>query len=145
MMNVSQIEQLIPNRAPWLWIDEVISLDEREIHARKYLSETLPVFQGHYPDFPLLPGVLQCEAALEASAVLIAHLGVSTAGRIPVAARMNNVKFKRMVGPGETLDIFVQLQDRLQDAFYLRGRVEVDGSAATTLDFVTTATEHPST
>jgi len=143
MMNVSQIEQLIPNRAPWLWIDEVISVDEREIHARKHLSETLPVFQGHYPDFPLLPGVLQCEAALEASAVLIAHLGVSTVGRIPVAARMNNVKFKRMVAPGETLDIFVQLQDRLQDTFYLRGRVEVDGAACTTLDFVTTATEHP--
>jgi len=64
---------------------------------------------------------------------------------LPTAARMNNVKFKRMVGLGETLDIFVQLQDRLQDAFDLRGRVEVDGSAATTLDFVTTAAEHPST
>jgi len=142
-MDLDQIQQWIPNRAPWLWVDEVVQLDDQTIHARKHLSADLPVFQGHYPDFPLLPGVLQCEAALEASAILIAHMGVSTTGRIPVAARMNNVKFKRMVGPDETLDIFVKLQDRLQDTFYLRGRVEVDGQVSTSLDFVTTATPRP--
>ena len=126
---------LIPNRDPWLWIDEVLELTDTTIHARKHLTASLPVFQGHYPGFPLLPGVILCEACLEASAILIADLGVSTEGRVPVATRMNNVKFRRMVRPGETIG--------LQDVFYLSGRVEVDGDVAATLDFVTTAVPPP--
>ena len=134
---------LIPNRDPWLWIDEVLELTDTTIHARKHLSTSLPVFGGHYPGFPLLPGVILCEACLEASAILIADLGVSTEGRVPVATRMNNVKFRRMVRPGETIGVQVSLRDRLQDVFYLSGRVEVAGDVAATLDFVTTAVPPP--
>ena len=118
-MTTDDWQGLIPNRDPWLWIDEVLELTDTTIHARKHLSESLPVFQGHYPGFPLLPGVILCEACLEASAILIADLGVSTEGRVPVATRMNNVKFRRMVRPGETIGIQVSLRDRLQDVFYL--------------------------
>ena len=142
-MTTDDWQGLIPNRDPWLWIDEVLELTDTTIHARKHLSESLPVFQGHYPGFPLLPGVILCEACLEASAILIADLGVSTEGRVPVATRMNNVKFRRMVRPGETIGIQVSLRDRLQDVFYLSGRVEVAGDVAATLDFVTTAVPPP--
>ena len=138
-MTTDDWQGLIPNRDPWLWIDEVLELTDTTIHARKHLSESLPVFQGHYPGFPLLPGVILCEACLEASAILIADLGVSTEGRVPVATRMNNVKFRRMVRPGETIGVQVKLRDRLQDVFYLSGRVEVAGDVAATLDFVTSA------
>ena len=142
-MTTDAWQGLIPNRDPWLWIDEVLELTDTTIHARKHLSTSLPVVQGHYPGFPLLPGVILCEACLEASAILIADLGVSTEGRVPVATRMNNVKFRRMVRPGETIGIQVSLRDRLQDVFYLSGRVEVAGDVAATLDFVTTAVPPP--
>ena len=124
-MTTDDWQGLIPNRDPWLWIDEVLELTDTTIHARKHLSESLPVFQGHYPGFPLLPGVILCEACL--------------------ATRMNNVKFSRMVRPGETIGIQVSLRDRLQDVFYLSGRVEVAGDVAATLDFVTTAVPPPET
>ena len=139
----SDWEQLIPNRNPWLWVDDVLHISQTEIQTRKFLAPDLPMFQGHYPEFPLLPGVIQCEACLESSAILIAHLGVTTEGSIPVAARMNNVKFRRMVRPGETLEIKVELVDRIQSAFYLRGKVQVDGETSCQLDFVTTAAPHP--
>ena len=142
-MTTDDWQGLIPNRDPWLWIDEVLELTDTTIHARKHLSTSLPGFGGHYPGFPLLPGVILCEACLEASAILIADLGVSTEGRVPVATRMNNVKFRRMVRPGETIGIQVSLRDRLQDVFYLSGRVEVAGDVAATLDFVTTAVPPP--
>ena len=142
-MTTDDWQGLIPNRDPWLWIDEVLELTDTTIHARQHLSTSLPVFGGHYPGFPLLPGVILCEACLEASAILIADLGVSTEGRVPVATRMNNVKFRRMVRPGETIGIQVSLRDRLQDVFYLSGRVEVAGDVAATLDFVTTAVPPP--
>ncbi|MGD9858133.1 MAG: 3-hydroxyacyl-ACP dehydratase FabZ family protein [Planctomycetaceae bacterium] len=142
-MNREEIEQLIPHRPPFLWLDEVVSLDETSIHARKALPAELDVFRGHYPHFPVLPGVLQCEAAMQAAAVLIAQFVATGDDRVPVATRMNNVQFRRLVRPGDTLDIEVTLTERLQDAFFLKGRVSVDGQVTTRLDFACTAASLP--
>jgi 3-hydroxyacyl-[acyl-carrier-protein] dehydratase len=130
---------LIPNRLPYLWVDEVLGVDERSIHTRKFVDPKLELFAGHYPNFPVFPGALQCECAFQASAILIAYLGVSTREKIPVVARANELKFKRMVRPGDMLDVHVQLENRMKDVFFLKGRILRDGEARTTLNFVTTA------
>ena len=140
-METEDIQKLIPNRPPYLWVDEVVSLDDHQIHTRKFIDPTLSLFTGHYPDFPILPAAMQCECAYQASAILIASLGVSTAGKIPVVARANNLKFRQMVRPGESLDIHVTLEKRLADVFFLRSRILRDGHTVASLDFVTTATE----
>lgn len=118
-------------------------MDETSICARKTLSPELDVFRGHYPRFPVLPGVLQCEAALQAGAVLISQFVNAGDDRVPVATRMNNVQFRRLVRPGDTLEIEVTLTERLQDAFFLKGRVLVDGQVATRLEFACTAAGLP--
>ena len=143
MVDSAEWREMIPNRDPWLWIDDVVEMTDSTISAQKFLAPELPIFKGHYPDFPLLPGVVLCEACLEASAILIANLGVSIDGRIPVATGMNNVRFRKMVRPGDRLDIQVKLSDRVQDAFFLRGTVRVDGRVCASLDFVTTAVPSP--
>ena len=143
MVDSVEWREMIPNRDPWLWIDDVVELSDSRISAQKHLSPDLPIFAGHYPGFPLLPGVVLCEACLEASAILIANLGVSTSGRVPVATGMNNVRFRRMVRPGDRLDIEVKLSERIRDAFFLRGNVRVDGLVCASLDFVTTAVPPP--
>ena len=79
------IQQLIPHRDPFLWLDEIIELTESRIHARKTLSPDLPVFAGHYPNIPVFPGVLQLEAAMQAGAILIAKTTVMEPGKVPVA------------------------------------------------------------
>ena len=142
-MNRDEIEKLIPHRPPFLWIDEVVAIDGRKIHARKFLDPSLDVFSGHYPHFPVLPGVLQCEAALQAGAILIAGLESTGAAQVPVATRMNNVKFRRLVRPGETLDIEVELTERLANAFFLTAKVSVGGEVSTRLEFACAATEVP--
>jgi len=142
-MNHDDILKLIPHRPPFLWIDEVVSIDEARIHVRKFVDPSLDVFQGHYPHFPVLPGVLQCEAALQAGALLIAHLrtrggeseNATTEGKVPVATRMNNIKFRRLVRPGETLDIEVELTEKLSNAYFLTGKVSVGGEVSTRLEF----------
>lgn len=138
-MNVDQIQQLIPHRPPFLWVDEVVELTGTRIRARKFLDPQLDVFAGHYPQHPVLPGVLQCEAALQAAAILIAAIAPPAAGRIPVATRLNDVKFRRMCRPGETLDIDVELTERLAQAYYLRGTVSVGGQTAARLEFACAA------
>jgi 3-hydroxyacyl-[acyl-carrier-protein] dehydratase len=143
LMNRDDIQQFIPHRDPFLWLDEVIFIDETSIHARKHLTPELDVFGGHYPHFPVLPGVLQCEAALQAGAVLISRLIETGSDQVPVATRMNNVKFRRLVRPGDTLDIEVELTERLQNAFFLTGKCSVDGKVTTRLEFACTATDAP--
>jgi 3-hydroxyacyl-[acyl-carrier-protein] dehydratase len=85
-----------------------------------------------------LPGVLLCEAALQAGALLIATLESGADGRVPVVGRLNNVKFRRMVRPGETLDVYVEMTEKVSKAWFLRGRVEVDGQTSCSLEFACT-------
>jgi 3-hydroxyacyl-[acyl-carrier-protein] dehydratase len=140
MLTRAQIKECIPHRSPFLWLDEVVELTDTRIHARKFLAPDLDVFQGHYPDFPVLPGVLQCEAAFQAGAVLISKLVAVDSGKVPVVTRLNNTQFRRLVRPGETIDIEVELTERLANAFFLKGRVSVDGKVSTRLEFACSET-----
>ncbi|MEZ6060761.1 MAG: 3-hydroxyacyl-ACP dehydratase FabZ family protein [Planctomycetaceae bacterium] len=138
-MNIDQIQSCIPHRAPFLWLDEVTEISDRRIVAKKHLPADLPVFQGHYPGFPVFPGVLQCEACFQAGAVLISQLIEVGNGEVPVVTRQNNTQFRRMIRPGETIQMEVELTERLSNAFYLTGKVTVDGKVTSRLEFVCTA------
>ncbi len=134
-LNREQIQQLIPHREPFLWLDEVVELTETRIVARKLVPADLDVFRGHYPHFPVLPGVLQCEAAFQAGAVLIASQFPPSGGQVPVVTRLNNVQFRKMVTPGQTLVLEVELTEKMTNAFFLKGKVTVDGKVTIRLEF----------
>ena len=133
-MNTEEIKSCIPHRDPFLWLDEVIEISDTHIIARKVLSPDLEVFQGHYPGFPVFPGVLQCEACFQAGALLISRLVTISPDAVPVVTRLNNVQFRKMIRPGETIELHVELSARLANAFYLKGKVMV-------LNTVTNATK----
>ena len=143
-MSLAAIHAAIPHRAPFLLLDEIVRQDDASIHCRKRFSGDEYFFAGHYPDYPLVPGVLLCEAAMQAGAILLSRQ-TAAAGRnkVPVATRMNDIRFKRIVRPGETIDIEVQLIERLSDAFFLSGKVTVDSKVAARLEFACTVTERP--
>jgi 3-hydroxyacyl-[acyl-carrier-protein] dehydratase len=82
--------------------------------------------------------VILCEAAMQAGAVLLSRIGVAERG-VPVAARLNDVKFKKIIRPGDTIDVETTLTERLQDAFYLSAKVTCGGKTAVTLNFAVTA------
>lgn len=134
-MNIEAIQSRIPHRPPFLWLDEVVSHDETKLHARKYLSPDLDVFRGHYPGHPIFPGVLLCECALQAGAVLISTILPPGQEGVPVATRMNEVQFRQMVRPGETLDIEVEITERLANAFFLKAKVSTNGKVSVRLNF----------
>lgn len=135
MLTKEQIQELIPHRYPFLWIDEVNSIDSEKIVALKFVDPELEVFQGHYPNFPVLPGVIQCEMAMQAGAILIAKSQAVSEGMVPVATRMNNVKFRNMIRPGDTAEIEVVVKERVSNAYFLTGKVSVDGKVTTRLEF----------
>lgn len=134
-MTTPEILAAIPHRPPFLLLDEIVSRDEQRIHCRKTWRADEAFYAGHYPHWPLTPGVLLCEAAMQAGAVLLSPLAPPGGSRVPVATRMNDVRFKRMVRPGETIDITVELRDRLADAFFLMAKVTCDGKLAVRFEF----------
>jgi len=141
VLDRSAIEALIPHREPFLWLDEVLELSETLVRARKRVAEDLEIFRGHYPDFPVLPGVLLCEAVFQAGAVLIASGGDIPEGHVPVVTRQHETRFRRMVRPGEVLDIEARLDETLGGAWFFSGTVRVDGQVAVRLQFACTAAE----
>ena len=134
-MSIAAIKSAIPHREPFLLLDEIIEQSDARIVCSKRFAGDEFWYAGHYPAFPLTPGVLLCEAAMQAGAVLLARHAADVPGGVPVATRMNNVKFKAMVRPGDTVEIDVTLVERMSDAFFLRAKVAVGGKTAVTFDF----------
>lgn len=141
-LNRDQIQQLIPHRPPFLWLDEVTECRESSLKAKTYIDPGCDVFQGHYPNFPVLPGVLQCEAAFQAGAVLIARQAPPAEGQVPVVTRLNQVQFRKMVRPGQTLMIDVELVEKVSNAYFLKAKVSVEGQTTVRLEFACTLA-HP--
>lgn len=139
-MTREQILQAIPHRDPFLLVDTIVEQSENRIVCTKTFSGREDFFAGHYPGYPLVPGVLLCEAAMQAGAILLSRrLAAEASGRVPVATRMNDVRFKRMVRPGETIRMEVELVERLSDAFFLKAKSTIDGKLALRFEFACTA------
>jgi 3-hydroxyacyl-[acyl-carrier-protein] dehydratase len=134
-MSLAEIHAAIPHRAPFLLIDEIVKQTDQSIVCRKKFSGNDWFFAGHYPDYPLVPGVLLCEAAMQAGAAMLSKISDGAADKMPVVTRMNEVRFKRIVRPGETIDIDVTLREKLADAFFFDAKVTCDGKLAVRFDF----------
>jgi 3-hydroxyacyl-[acyl-carrier-protein] dehydratase len=138
-MTREQICAAIPHRDPFLLVDEIVEQSDARIVGTKVFSGDEYFFAGHYPGYPLVPGVLLCEAAMQCGAVLLSKHLASSEGKVPVATRMNDVRFKRMVHPGESIRMEIELTERLADAFFLTAKVTVDGKVAVRFEFACTA------
>lgn len=97
------IKNILPHREPFLWLDRVV---EHELGSRVVaeldIDPSWPVFQGHFPGHPVMPGVLQLEALAQAAG--IALMGTPACeGKLGFLAKVDNAKFRRQVVPGDTL------------------------------------------
>lgn len=144
------IEAAIPHREPFLLVDEIVECSENRIVCRQRFSGNEYFFAGHYPGQPIVPGVLLCEAGMQAGAILLSRLIAARSGtgklaedskRVPVATRLQDVRFKRIVRPGETIEIDVTLDEELSGAFFLTAKVTVEGKLATRFQFACTMAE----
>jgi 3-hydroxyacyl-[acyl-carrier-protein] dehydratase len=134
-MDESFVTDRIPHREPFLWLDRVVELTDDTIRAEKTLSPDLALFKGHYPDYPLMPGVLLCEAVFQAGALLIGEMIKGEITGVPVLTRILGARFKREVRPGDTIEIRAAFKEKLGPAWFLKGSVRVHGKVAVQVEF----------
>lgn len=109
VLNIKQIMEILPHRQPFLLIDTVEELEPGvRASARKCVSYNEPYFSGHFPNEPVMPGVLIVEAMAQAGAVILLSLE-QFKGKIAYFGAINNAKFRGMVTPGDTLKIEVEI------------------------------------
>jgi len=109
MMNIKEIMSIIPHRPPFLLIDRVLNLESgKKITAVKNVTMNEPFFVGHFPNEPVMPGVLIVEAMAQAGAVILLSLE-QFKGKIAYFGAINNAKFRGVVTPGDTLKIEVEI------------------------------------
>ena len=127
----SEIERLIPHRHPFLLVDRIVEYDAeaKRIVGEKGVTATAWFFAGHFPGLPVMPGVLQVEALAQTMAVYVAKQE-GFGDRIGLFAGIDDVRFKRIVAPGDTLRLEVTME-KLGSRFGKgRGVATVDGEVA---------------
>jgi 3-hydroxyacyl-[acyl-carrier-protein] dehydratase len=134
-MTLEAIQAAIPHRDPFLLLDEIVEQTVDRIVCRKTFTGKEFWYAGHYPDYPLTPGVLLCEAAMQAGAVLLSNRMGNSVDGVPVVSRMNNVKFKTMVRPGDTVLLDVALREHMAGVYFLDAKVMIGDKPAVTFDF----------
>ena len=114
----------IPHRPPFLFVDEIVELTSDRIVTTTLADPEAEFFRGHYPNEPVMTGVLICECCFQAGALLIAKRlgGFDPANGVPVLTRIQDARFKRIVRPGQTLRVEVSL-----DGYYQFSDVQPSG------------------
>ncbi len=102
VLSVSEVMKILPHRYPFLMVDRVIDFGEKTCTALKNVSINEPYFQGHFPDHPIMPGVLQLEGMAQVSSILMLRKPENL-GKIGYFLSANNVKWRKPVMPGDTL------------------------------------------
>ncbi len=110
VITIDDIVNLLPHRYPFLLVDRVMEYDSDSMHAIKNITFNEPIFTGHFPGNPVFPGVLLVEALAQVGAILTyISVGSTPKENIFYLASMNNVKFKKVVKPGDQVHLYVKV------------------------------------
>ena len=136
---MEEIHRRIPHRPPFLFVDRIIEINRENATCELKVREDFDIFRGHYPNNPIFPGVLSCEAVFQTGAIFLSEkLGgdaMRSNSATPVLSRIRDARFKRMIKPGDLIAIKVFLIDQIGKFYNLRGEVRSREKIVTTVSF----------
>jgi 3-hydroxyacyl-[acyl-carrier-protein] dehydratase len=143
MMDVQEIQKLLPHRYPFLLVDRVVSIDPgKTLRAYKNVTVNEPFFQGHFPGHPVMPGVLVLEALAQASAILAYRsTGFDPSQKVTYLMAIDGAKFRKPTVPGDRLELEVEVIRFKGAIMKTRGLAKVDGDVVAEGEFLATVVD----
>jgi 3-hydroxyacyl-[acyl-carrier-protein] dehydratase len=127
LMDVQEIREILPHRYPMLMVDRIVEMTTDTIVGIKNVTANEPHFNGHFPGYPVMPGVLIVEAMAQAAGILVAKLAPHTRGRIMFLASVEDAKFRKPVVPGDQMRLEMKMLRLKNTVAKMQGIATVDG------------------
>lgn len=126
-LDVNEIRQILPHRYPFLLVDRIVELEPERIVGIKNVTVNEPFFNGHFPEFPVMPGVMIVEAMAQTAGVLVLKSIPDRDNKLVLLVSIEAAKFRRPVVPGDQLRIEMTVIRRKGSVAKMAGRATVDG------------------
>ena len=139
-IDINEIKTYIPHRYPFLLVDKIVDIGEEKITGIKNVTVNEPFFQGHFPEYPIMPGVLIIEALAQTCGVLVGKR-VENKGKLAYFASINNAKFRKPVFPGDTLILEIVVTKHRPKIVQVHGQAKVGENVVAEADMLFTLLE----
>src|SRR6185437_9431126 len=128
ILDINEIREILPHRYPFLLVDRIVEMEPDRVVGIKNVTANEPFFQGHFPDFPVMPGVLIIEAMAQAAGVLVLKSMEDRHNKLVLLVAVENARFRRPVVPGDCLRMEMKVIKRKASVAKMAGVATVDGN-----------------
>ena len=143
VLDIQAIREILPHRFPMLLVDRIIEMEPDRIVGIKNVTVNEPFFAGHFPEFPVMPGVLIIEAMAQVAGVLVLKEIENRKDKLVLLASVDNAKFRRPVLPGDQLRIEMKMVKRKASVVKMCGQATVDGAVVAEAEVMCKLAERP--
>ncbi|MDE3164210.1 MAG: 3-hydroxyacyl-ACP dehydratase FabZ [Acidobacteriota bacterium] len=127
IVDINEIRDILPHRYPFLLVDRIVEMEPDRIVGIKQVTANEPHFTGHFPDFPVMPGVLIIEAMAQTAGVLVLKSMEDRHSKLVLLVAIENARFRRPVVPGDTLRMEMKILKKKASVAKMAGVATVDG------------------
>ena len=139
-IDINEIKTYLPHRYPFLLVDKIVDIEEKKITGVKNVTGNEPFFQGHFPKYPVMPGVLIIEALAQTCGVLVLRMDEHR-GKLAFFASINNAKFRKPVFPGDILILEIEITRHKSKIVQAHGVATVEGAVVAQVDLLFSVVE----
>ncbi len=145
MLTIDQIREILPHRYPMLLVDRILEISDERVVGIKNVTSNEPFFQGHFPDYPIMPGVLVVEAMAQCGGVLALRSIPDRANKVVLFASIDDCRFRMPVTPGDQLRLELDIIRRRGAVIKMRGRALVGDRLAAEAVLMCSVSDRPAT